>query len=281
MSITIREARHDDVAAITPWTTETFSWGDYVPDRLSQWLESDNSAVFVCVDESDTPVAVAHVVMLSPTEGWIEAARVHPDHRRKGLGTALNHAGADWARGRGARVLRLATEADNTAAQSQVEGLGYREVSRWVYAELSVDPSHRAPDQFRLRPAPGSDAEAAWLFWAASDLAREGRELIAIGWQWRTARPDDVTRALGAGEILQSAGGWVSVAQPAEDWMTTHWFATTPEDLLVLLDGLLDLAAERSVTEVDVKLPNLGWTSEALIRVGGEPKEILIYAKPL
>ncbi len=281
MAITIRDARTDDVSRVTPWTTNTFSWGDYVPERMPAWLDDEDSTVLVCVDEADIPIALAHVVMLSPTEGWIEAARVHPDHRREGLGSALNHAGVEWAAHRGARVMRLATEADNSASRAQVQTLGYREVSSWVYAEVPVDPTHRTSDQFRLRPAPGSDAEAAWMFWAASDLAREGRELIALGWQWRTARPTDVTAGLGAGEILQSAGGWVSVTQTNDDWMATQWFATTPDDLLVLLDGLLDLAAERSVSHLSVKLPNLGWTSEALIRVGGEPSEVLIYAKPI
>jgi len=278
MAIEIRPARHDDVDTIAPWTSGTFSWGDYVPARMPQWLDSEGSEVLVCVDDSDAPVAVAHVTLLSKSEAWIEGARVHPAHRRRGLGSALNDAGAAWARARGARVMRLATESDNLAARAQVEGLGYRNVSRWVYAALEVDSGHRAADQYRLRPAPGSDADAAWLFWAASELAREGRELIALGWQWRTARPGDVTTM---GELLQSPAGWVSVGQPEEDWMRTHWFATTPEGLLPLLDGLVDLAAQRGVTELDIKLPNLGWTAEAIKRVGGVPHEILVYAKPL
>lgn len=278
MSPRIRPASLEDVDRVAPWTQNTFSWGDYIPERLPVWLAEEASEVLVCVDEDDEPIALAHVTLLSPTEAWIEGARVHPAHRRTGLGTALNHAGVEWAAARGARVMRLTTEADNTAARTQVEGLGYREVSSWVFAQLDVDPTHRAPDQYRLRPAPGSDAEAAWLFWAASDLAREGRELMARGWQWRIARPEDVTTM---GELFQSPAGWVSLEQREPDWIHTLWFATTPDGLLPLLDGLLDLAALRSVKEVYVKLPNLGWTSEALIRFGGEPSEILIYSKPI
>lgn len=278
MAYTIRHARPTDVALVTPWTTDTFSWGDYVPDRMPQWLEDPRSAVFVSVDDGDIPVALVHVAMLSETEAWIEGARVHPDHRRMGLGSKLNHTGVDWARHHGGRVIRLATEADNRAARNQVEGLGYREVSQWVFSSLRVDPTHRAREMYRLRPAPRSDAEAAWLFWAASDLAREGRELIANHWQWRIARPDDMTTG---GELLQSPAGWLSIMSPADDWIVARWFATAPEGLLHLFDGLLDLAAERSVTEVDVKLPNLGWTSEAMTRFGGNPREVLVYARPI
>lgn len=274
----IRLARPEDVVAIEPWTTDTFSWGDYVTERMPKWMDDPDSAVLVSVDSDDAPLAVAHVALLSRHEAWIEGARVHPDHRRKGLGSELNHAGVAWAAERGARVIRLAVEGDNPAAQAQVEKLGYRMISSWVYAEFEVDPAYRAADQYRLRPAPGSDAEAAWLSWAASDLALRGRELIAVGWQWRTARPVDVT---SVGQLFQSPAGWVSIEQPEENWITTRWFATAPDGLLALLDGLLDLAASRSAIHLDLKLPNVGWTSEAITRVGGEPREMLVYSKAI
>jgi hypothetical protein len=54
--------------------------------------------------------------------------------------------------------------------------------------------------------------------------------------------------------------------------------ATTPDDILGLLDGLLDHAAQRGVEQMDVKLPNLPWTLEALTRAGSEPREVLVHA---
>lgn len=251
-----------------------------MPERLPAWLEADGSEVFVGVDDSDVPMALCHVTMLSPTEGWLEGARVHPERRRSGVGSALNDAGVLWARDRGARVIRLATEASNMAARNQVKRLGYREVSRWLFSEFEINPAHRAAERYRMRPAPGSDAEAAWLFWVPSDLARASRELIALGWQWRNARPPDVTDSV-AGELIQSSAGWIRIEQPAEDWMRTTWIATTPEDILGLLDGLLDFAAERGVTELDIKLPDLPWTSEAVRRSGGEPSQLIVHAKPI
>lgn len=279
MHAAIRLARHDDVASIVPWTSDTFSWGDYVPDRIGTWIDDPQSEVLVHVDEADNPIAMCHVAMLSASEGWLEGARVHPDHRRSGLGTRLNDAGVEWARERGARVIRLSTEASNLAARNQVRRLGYREVSRWLHAEFDVDRSHRTSERYRMRPAPGADAEAAWLFWAGSDLARESRELIHIGWQWRTARPEDVIRP--AGVLVQSAAGWASVEQPAEDWIRTNWIATTAEDMLGLIDGLLDLAAERGAAELDIKLPDLPWTAEAIVRSGSEANPVIVHAKPI
>ncbi len=278
-SVPVRTARPEDVESIVTWTTNTFSWGDYVPDRIHSWLEDVGSEILVAVDGSDVPIAMCHVAMLSPSEAWLEGARVHPDHRRQGLGTLLNDAGVEWARERGGRVMRLSMEASNMAARNQVKMLGYREVSRWLYAEFQIDPTHRAAERYRLRPAPGGDAEAAWLFWVGSDLARESRELIAIGWQWRTARPGDVTQA--GGELFQSAAGWVLVEQPEDDWMRTNWIASTPEDMLGVIDGLLDLAAERGVAEIDIKLPDLPWTSEAIVRSGAESEPVVVASKPI
>lgn len=279
MGFTMRVARPDDVASIIPWTTDTFSWGDYIPERLPSWIADESSVVLIAADEDDSPTALCHVSMLSSTEGWLEGARVHPNHRRAGLGKRLNDAGVEWVRENGGRVVRLATEASNMAARNQVRQLGYREVSRWLYAEFQVDPSHRAAERYRMRPAPGSDAEAAWLFWAASDLARESRELIALGWQWRTARPEDVTQA--AGQLVQSSAGWASVEQPADDWMRVNWIASTPEDMLGLIDGLLDLAAEREIGELDIKLPDLPWAAESITRSGSAPEQVIVHAKPI
>lgn len=279
VDLTIRPARHDDLSSITPWTTDTFSWGDYVPDRFDTWLQEGEGEVLVSVDQADVPVALCHVTMLSPTEAWLEGARVHPHHRRSGRGSALNHAGVEWARRRGARVIRLSVDADNMPARNQVKQLGYREVSTWLHAVFEVDAAHRTTERYRMRPAPGADAEAAWLFWASSDLARESRELIHIGWQWRIARPSDVTGV--AGHLVQSAAGWACVEQPEDDWVRTNWIASTSEDMLGLIDGLLDLTATRGATELDIKLPDLPWTAEAIIRSGATPTPIIVHAKPI
>lgn len=278
MRYTIRQARVDDVESISGWTTDTFWWGDYVPKRLPGWLEDPASYVAVCVDDHDAPVGVAHTLMMSSTEAWIEAARVHPDHRRSGVGAAMNHAGVSWAKHRGGRVMRLATEAENEAAISQVKKLGYRGVSSWLFSELEVRPRHRCDPRYRLRPGPRTDAEAAWLSWSAGDLSLGGRELIALGWQWRTAIPSDVMSAVGRGEFFQSPAGWVVLQRTSDDSLQALWIATGADEILVLLDGVMDHAAENGVGSVTMKLPNLGWTAEAIRRFGGSPRETLIFS---
>lgn len=279
MEIEVRPARRSDVEGIVTWTTNTFDWGDYVPDRITGWMEDPDSEVMVCVDSEDVPIAVAHAVMLSKTEGWLEAARVHPDHRRTGLGTALNHAGVAWARSRGARVVRLATEATNLAARSQVEHLGYRKTASWVYAWIEVRPDHRVSRDLRMRPAPVSDVDAAWMFWSTGELSHGGRGFIANGWQWRKATPSDLSHAAAEGEFFQNPAGWVIADQPAPGETRVRWLATSKEEAPRLFEGLIGMAADRESAGLTIKVPNLPWASEAVVRAGGEPDEVLIYSK--
>ena len=132
----MRPARQDDVPEIETWTRDTFTWGDYVGEGLPNWIDDPTSQVVVCVDEDDRPIAMSRSEMLSPTEGWLSAARVHPDHRRAGMGAAMNDFGVQWARERGAQIVRLVIEDDNHGAQAQVEKLGYRNTCVWIRGEV-------------------------------------------------------------------------------------------------------------------------------------------------
>ena len=153
MTFVIRPARAEDIPLIADWTRDTFSWGDYVAEQLPVWLEDTDSLVVACVFDDDVPVAVSRAQLLSSTEAWLSGARVHPDHRRSGMGMAMNDAGVEWARSRGARVARLAVEEENQPARSQVEKAGYRQTGRWVHATVgATSEPHLTPEVgIRLR----------------------------------------------------------------------------------------------------------------------------------
>lgn len=276
MPVRTRKARPEDLEAIAPWTTDTFDWGDYVPERFLNWLADESGEVIVCVDEDDLPVALAHARMLSPTEGWLEGARVHPDHQRRGMGTTMNAAGVAWARERGARVVRLAIESDNVAANSQVEKLGYRLGSAWVAGFLEPDVRYRSPTSDSLSPSNTSDIDSAWVAWSTSDMESAGRGLLCEGWEWRKATVDDLRQAAGDGLMLQSPHGWVIQRRITEQFETT-WVAATKAGLPGLLNGLVDRAAAAGHERMVVKLPALDWARESLHRAGFETSGIYVY----
>lgn len=280
MSFLVRTARVEDVPGIVAWTSDTFDWGDYVPERLPGWLADPNSHVVVCVDHNDTPIAISHTTMVSPTEAWLEGARVHPEHRRSGLGSAMNQEGTRWARERGARIARLATESSNEPARHQVENLGYRVRSAWTVSWLEL-PAPRLDDHLRLKASPSADIESAWMSWSVGDLAGSGKELISHGWRWRTARPQDLIAAAGRGEFFQCPAGWVILEQPETSALRAGWLATTPDDAPLIVSAILDLATERDVSSLTLFVPSVPWMDETLIRAGGSSVETLIYSMTL
>lgn len=81
----IRPARKSDLDSIRLWTADTFSWGDYIEDVFERWRLDPMGELAVLVDAEDIPIAIANAAMVSPTEAWLQGARVHPEFRRQGL----------------------------------------------------------------------------------------------------------------------------------------------------------------------------------------------------
>ena len=280
MSFVIRPARAEDVASIGRWTQDTFSWGDYVPEMMGGWLEEADSLVFVCVDGDDIPIGVSRVQLLSPTEAWLSATRVHPDHRRSGMGMAMNDYAVEWARSDGALVARLVIEESNEAARGQVLRSSYRPGGRWAYATADESAGRRLPPDQRLRRGATMDADAAWTFWSQSDLAHAARDLISLGWRWRKASRSDLETAVNAHTFYQSPGGWV-VAESNEDGISVRWLATTAPDAPLLLQGLRELLRDQGGGRVEAMIPVTVWSVEALLREGYEVNPAQIYSKAL
>jgi GNAT superfamily N-acetyltransferase len=280
MSFVIRPARADDVPHIEPWTRETFAWGDYVAERLPGWLEEPGTLVIVCVLDDDVPVALSRAELLSLTEAWLSAARVRPDHRRAGMGRAMNAYAVDWARGRGALVARLAIESDNEAAIGQVLKSGYHQTGEWVHATAPPATGRRLAPDLQLRPGAAVDADAAWTFWSQSDLAQAARDLISLGWRWRKASNQDLQKAVDRHGFLQSPGGW-AIVETDEDGISVRWLATTPADAPLLLEGLRELLPEGSEQRIEAMVPATAWAVEALQREGFEIEPLGIYSKGL
>jgi GNAT superfamily N-acetyltransferase len=280
MTFTLRPARQDDVPKIEPWTRDTFTWGDYVGEALPAWIKDESSVVVVCVDEADNPLAMSRAEMLSPSEGWLSAARVHPSHRRSGMGAAMNDYGVQWARERGAQIVRLVIEEENEAAQSQVEKLGYRNTCVWILGETATPSGPLPRERDRLHPAPSADADAGWLLWLGSELARAGRELYPGNWRWRKTHRSDLDIPIANRNLYQGGAGWV-VAVPTQDTLEVAWMVTDPADCPALLEGIAEVARQLGMARTEIWIPETPWSREALIREGFTTRRLLIYAKSL
>lgn len=75
--------------------------------------------------EDDEPLGHAHLALTDPPE--LQDVSVSPEHRRRGVASALTAAAEREAGARGFSRLRLTVSIDNEAAQTLYRGLGYRD----------------------------------------------------------------------------------------------------------------------------------------------------------
>lgn len=281
MKFKVREARPEDAAGISEWTRDTFTWGDYVGGAIAEWIAADDRKILVAADPDDIPRAMCMVRMLSSEEGWLSAARVHRDSQRQGLGSHLNNASVAWVKKQGGKVVRLATEEVNHAAQSQVEKLGYRRASTWVFAEFEGRAADQPVRSETLVASGRPDVDPAWMYWSTSELYEAARGLIPSGWAWRRAVVGDLEEAAAEDRLFHNPAGWVIFEYPKPGSLDVTWVATSPNELPRLVAGVDAFAAERGIDDVAYWIPQTGWTEEALTRAGASAAETLVYCKPV
>lgn len=280
MRITIRPARPEDLEFITTWTENTFDWGDYVSRLYDGWLEDPRGLVSVALNDEGKQIGLSRVVMLSATEAWFHAARVHPDHRRSGVGTALHDYGLEWAVGRGALVSRLMVEDWNTPARTQVSGAGYREVVKWISATRDRSTSYRPSDGNLLARASRAEVASAWITWSQSELARAARGFYSIGWYMRTMTAADVEQIALKARFYQSPSGWVEARVRDEDlWFP--WIVTAEEDAPAMIEAILALSARfPEATGVRMMFPAVDWMMRPAESAGFELHPMSVFERP-
>lgn len=289
MEYEIRQATADDHTAITAFTSDTFEWGDYVPERFLEWLADDVTNVMVAADPDNTPVALAVCSLLSPVEAWLQAARVHPNARRRGLASQLNQALTSWAAGQGARVARLAIEDWNEAAIGQTAALGYRPTCQWVYAKRAVGAASPVPEgnggqrvatPEKVRPAPSGESGPAYLSWASGPLAPASRNLYGRDWRWCRLQERDLEAAGRAGWLWEARAGW-AIAIADHDALQVAWMETSPDDAYAMTRSLVDLAVDSNADSIEFMIPAVDWLVGAVRRAGCELEPLTVYSLPL
>lgn len=287
MSHRIRAARPEDLPAVAAFTEGTFEWGDYVANSFLEWIDEPGSHLLVAVDDSDAAIGVARMVELSPDEVWLHAARVHPDHRRSGIGTLLNESCCRLAREKGGRVARLLIETWNVPARSQVAKLGYHETGRWVFARksLAMEPrtngSRRVSGEERLTPARRTEVDLAWMTWSNGDLAYHGRLLFPEGWLFRLMIPDDLEQAVRSGRLWQCPSGLIIGGVDEDGAFDVSWVQTTDVDAPRLVKAIIDIADSLGAEEVRAMAPAAGWLCDALEQYGFTLRPSSVWALPL
>ncbi len=289
MEPTIRPGRIEDAAAIGEFTADTFEWGDYVSDALPAWLEGEDSCVMVAADENDKAIALGRGQLITPSELWLQGARVSEQWRRRGVASAIGRAIIDWAIGRGAKIARLLTEGWNEPAQLQVEKAGFQRTSDWVVGVRSVTDSkpatsgnggQRAKAKRKLEIAHSSEAVPAWISWLSGPLVRPARGLHVNGWRWSLLTDEHLIDAGRRGQLWSSRAGWV-ITRRDDGTLYIDWLECGEDDIDDMLRSIVDLAVETHAELLRVTVPQVDWLVDALVRAGCDTHPMFIYERVL
>ncbi|MEA3502265.1 MAG: GNAT family N-acetyltransferase [Actinomycetota bacterium] len=289
-AVSVRPALPSDREAIVEFTRDTFDWGDYIADEFDGWLGRDDTLVVVAVGDDERPIAIATATMLSPSEAWFHAARVHPDHRGRGIAAVVSVSLRAWAAERGATVGRLLVEDWNTASIRHVEKTGRRRVASMVRCAKSVgdaSPSpdgnggRRIPSRLRARPSHSADAQPAFASWSIGELGRASHGLFVIGWSFRCLTISDLEAAARRSAFWEIGAGWALGSTVSDARFEVSWLETREEDADDLLRSLIDLAIGSGSESIIVWIPNVDWAVRAAKRLGFETSLLHVYAGEL
>lgn len=291
MTATIRPAKLTDTEAIVAFTTGTFDWGDYVPAMIGTWLAEPGGGVFVAVDDTDSPIALGRATLLTPTEAWVHAARVHPDHRGQGIAGEMAEALTDWARDQSALVARLMIEDHNDSSVRHISKTAFRRTvtvhrCHRILGAGAPTPMTNGGSRRRSSLVPrlvkSSDAEMVTALWSASEPGRALRGLVAKDWTFHRLRPVDTEEAAKESRLWDIGGSWV-ITHEFEDSgeFDVELIATTRDDAADVARAVMDLATSHGVAQFKAWVADIPWLVAAFEHMGCDAEPSGIWEMPL
>jgi ribosomal protein S18 acetylase RimI-like enzyme len=179
--IEIRPGTLQDLAQVSEFTNDTFSWGDYLPGVWERWVSSKHGTLLVAATDGFI-IGTARVSFLGNQEAWLEGVRVRHTHRGRGVGSLLVKATHAIASKKNCRIIRLETGSNNLAAQSVFKRFGYRRTG--TYAGFKAPARTGGLDH--IRRAMMDDLDVCWEMWQHSWVKRASRRVVPsdYGWRW-------------------------------------------------------------------------------------------------
>ena len=280
-TVTIRAARPSDKRAVRALCSRI--WGDdYIVGVFDEWVRDRRGRLWVAVADGRV-VGVAKLTLLGDSEAWLHALRVDPDHRRRGVATALLEHRIARARQFGARVARLDTADDNVAVRRLMRRYRFHLRQRSTYFEAparAVEPPRRATRD---------EIDALW------ELAQRGDGLLHLAYTWRRLTKEDVARAIRSGNCFAAGPEGkptaVSIAEIHRPGRGGHGhrprialraLGGSGPGVRALLRAATGLARREHLTRVGVPVPSALWRAARSARYRSPWNEaMLVFEKRL
>jgi GNAT superfamily N-acetyltransferase len=152
--VIVRTAKKSDKEEVLKFCSNTFEWGDYIDQVWDIWSADPHGKLYV-VDHNERsknnnnfPVAISHgIICPGKRQIWLEGIRVHPDHRRKRIATALIAKMMQFGMRQGAIEASAVVATANIGSRLMLENNGFSVISRWVY----YTSTHKTVGSSRIR----------------------------------------------------------------------------------------------------------------------------------
>ncbi|MDI6905261.1 MAG: GNAT family N-acetyltransferase [Candidatus Bathyarchaeia archaeon] len=239
--IYVRKARSSDREAVFKFCEKTWSWGDYIPKVWDKWLREKNGRVFVATING-VPVGISHLSMDKPHEVWLSAARTDPNYRRIGVATAITKKCLEYAKRKGAKIARLVTESDNTAAQTMLQKLGFKPIAEFAETVTENVTEEKSKNSKWARE---NETEAIWNYLQTSETYLKAAGLYTVLFHWFSLEKQDLKRFVEQRKAIvhKNKKGEVNGLLLIEDATAREWHKNTMQTCYIDgdYDAVLDM----------------------------------------
>ncbi len=252
----IRPLRESDRSDILEIAKNTWDGHDYLPYFFEKWFQDENSHALGMEFEGHI-IALANLrVIDNGMTGWMEALRVHPDHREKKLATEMTKHVVKLAKALRVERIRYTTAVDNTKSLHLAESVGMKQKLKlafhwqrnptkilWRSAQrplIEVSSSEIRDDLIASELLPFN---ILIYDWKAVDITQGGFDIVTSAARFWTQRD--------ANKILSFSIGFPG-HQPSDDTSEREWkstiYASDSSSFLDQFSHHIHLASESGCT---------------------------------
>jgi GNAT superfamily N-acetyltransferase len=271
-ALTIRPARSDDRPAMEQLCAHTWQWGDYIPEVWDEWLADEQGGLIVG-QLAGQVVALSKITFQATGQVWLEGMRVDPNYRGQGIAGRFLDYSLDYARRRGARVVRLGTSGSNRPVHVIAARTGMQQVGAYVLRQAGPLPGGSEPAIL----GPG-DAGRVRAFLQGSPVLAQASGLYSQGWAWQELSTGLVAEFLAQGQVaahLAPDGDLAALATlhfgPQDGQMWVGFVDGPPPAVAALAAAIRAHAARLAAEKVRIMLPAVDWLRDTFCAAEYEP----------
>ncbi|TFG26503.1 GNAT family N-acetyltransferase [Candidatus Thorarchaeota archaeon] len=250
----IRRLRESDKEDILEIARNTWDGHDYVPKFFDSWLK-DIDSYPVGIEDDGHIIALANLRVIDDGKtGWMEALRVHPSYRGKGLATILTQHIVQLAMNIPVKRIRYTTAVSNKTSLHLAESVGMRR--KFTLAGYWQD--NPTEISWRSSSKPLFEANASDVCQDLIDAKLLPFNIIICDWKALDATPEGLAKVDSLSQFwIQKKAGKVtsfSLSLDHDDVSDKQWtFTIYAKDVSGFLDHLshhVKMASETKSTSI-------------------------------